>query len=138
MMRIIVNVIWIVLGIVVNFLNVDSFWVGMGSSLLVIGTVNLIRMYRIHKNEAYKERVEIELNDERNRYIRSKAWAWAGYLFVMIAAVGSIVLRILKMNTLSIACGLAVLLMIVLFWISYYMLGKKYIFLSAGLARRCG
>lgn len=126
MMRIIVNVIWIVLGIVVNFLNVDSFWVGMGSSLLVIGTVNLIRMYRIHKNEAYKERVEIELNDERNRYIRSKAWAWAGYLFVMIAAVGSIVLRILKMNTLSIACGLAVLLMIVLFWISYYMLGKKY------------
>ena len=125
-MRIIVNVIWIVLGIVVNFLNVDSFWVGMGSSLLVIGTVNLIRMYRIHKNEAYKERVEIELNDERNRYIRSKAWAWAGYLFVMIAAVGSIVLRILKMNTLSIACGLAVLLMIVLFWISYYMLGKKY------------
>lgn len=126
MMRIIVNVIWIVLGIVVNFLKVDSFWVGMGSSLLVIGTVNLIRMYRIHKNEAYKERVEIELNDERNRYIRSKAWAWAGYLFVMIAAVGSIVLRILKMNTLSIACGLAVLLMIVLFWISYYMLGKKY------------
>ena len=126
MMRIIVNVIWIVLGIVVNFLNVDSFWVGMGSSLLVIGTVNLIRMYRIHKNEAYKERIEIELNDERNRYIRSKAWAWAGYLFVMIAAVGSIVLRILKMNTLSIACGLAVLLMIVLFWISYYMLGKKY------------
>ena len=78
MIRIIVNVIWIVLGIVVNFLNVDSFWVGMGSSLLVIGTVNLIRMYRIHKNEAYKERVEIELNDERNRYIRSKAWAWAG------------------------------------------------------------
>lgn len=126
MMRIIVNVIWIVLGIVVNFLNVDSFWVGMGSSLLVIGTVNLIRMYRIHKNEAYKERLEIELNDERNRYIRSKAWAWAGYMFVMIAAVSSIVLRILKMNTLSIACGLAVLLMIVLFWISYYMLGKKY------------
>ena len=130
MKNIVINILWMIIGIGLTVLSIfektDSFWSGVGASFLVVGVVNLLRMYRINKNDAYKEKIELELNDERNRYIRSKAWAWAGYLFVMIAAVGSIVLRILKMNTLSIACGLAVLLMIVLFWISYYMLGKKY------------
>ena len=36
------------------------------------------------KNEAYREKIEIEEKDERNHFIRNKAWAWAGYLYVMI------------------------------------------------------
>ena len=63
---------------------VDEFWNGMGASLLIIGVIQFVRQYRLNKNEAYREKVEIETNDERNRFIRNKAWAWAGYLFVMI------------------------------------------------------
>ena len=126
MKNMVVNSVFIILGITLNVLNIDPFWTGMGSSLIVIGCVNLLRMYRINKNEAYKEKVELELNDERNRFIRNKAWAWSGYLFVMIAAVLSIVFRVMGLNTLSIASGFAVLIEIVLFWISYYVLGKKY------------
>ena len=125
-----VSMIYIVIGTILLGLGfagmVDEFWNGMGSALLVIGVIQLIRRYRLDKNEAYREKVEIETNDERNRFIRNKAWAWAGYLFVMIMAVASIVLRIFEQNLLSIATAGAVCLMIVLFWGSYLFLKRKY------------
>ena len=125
-----VSIFYIVLGAILIGLGfagkVDEFWNGMGSALLVIGVIQLIRRYRLDKNEAYREKVEIETNDERNRFIRNKAWAWAGYLFVMIMAVASIILRIFEQALLSIATSGAVCLMIVLFWGSYIFLKRKY------------
>ena len=125
-----VSIIYIIIGAILLGLGfagkVDEFWNGMGSALLVIGVIQLIRRYRLNKNEAYREKMEIENNDERNKFIRNKAWAWAGYLFVMIMAVASIVLKIFKQDVLSIAAGGAVCLMILLFWGSYFFLKRKY------------
>ena len=125
-----VSIFYIVLGAVLIVLSfagiVDEFWNGMGFALLVIGVIQLIRRYRLDKNEAYREKMEIEASDERNKFIRNKAWAWAGYLFVMIMAVASIVLRIFEQDLLSIATAGAVCLMLVLFWFSYYFLKRKY------------
>ena len=105
---------------------VDEFWSGMGSALLVVGILQVLRFYRLRTNDAYREKVEIEASDERNRFIRSKAWAWAGYLFILIAAVTSIVLRILGQELLSLAASCAVCLMLLLFWVCYQILRKKY------------
>ena len=125
-----VSIIYLLIGVILIGLSfagmVDEFWNGMGSALLVMGVIQLIRRYRLDKNEAYREKIEIETNDERNKFIRNKAWAWAGYLFVMIMAVASIVLRIFEQNLLSIATSGAVCLMLVLFWCSYYFLKRKY------------
>lgn len=125
-----VSIIYILIGGILIGLGfagiVDEFWNGMGSALLVMGVIQLIRRYRLEKNEVYREKVEIETNDERNRFIRNKAWAWAGYLFVMIMAVACIVLRIMGEDVLSIAASGSVCLMIVLFWISFYILRRKY------------
>ena len=125
-----VSIIYLIIGVILIGLGfagvVDEFWNGMGSALLVIGVIQFIRRHRLEKNEAYREKVEIETNDERNKFIRNKAWAWAGYLFVMIMAVASIVLRILEQNLLSIATSGAVCLMLVLFWGSYFFLRRKY------------
>ena len=125
-----VSIVYIILGVMLIGLGfagkVDEFWNGMGSALLVIGVIQLIRRYRLDRNEAYREKIEIETNDERNKFIRNKAWAWAGYLFVMIMAVGSIVLRIMGQNELSIAVSGTVCLMLVLFWGSYIFLKRKY------------
>lgn len=125
-----VSIIYIIIGAILLGLGfagkVDEFWNGMGSALLVIGVIQLIRRYRLDKNEAYREKMEIENNDERNKFIRNKAWAWAGYLFVMITAVASIVFRIFEQNLLSIAAGGAVCLMILLFWGAYFFLKRKY------------
>ena len=125
-----VSIIYIVIGAILLGLGfvgmVDEFWNGMGSALLVIGIIQLVRRYRLDRNEVYREKVEIETNDERNKFIRNKAWAWAGYLFVMIMAVASIVLRIVEQDLLSIAAGGAVCLMVLLFWGAYLFLKRKY------------
>ena len=125
-----VSALYITIGIILIGLGfagmVDEFWNGMGSALLVIGVIQLIRRYRLEKNEAYREKIEIETNDERNHFIRNKAWAWAGYLFVMIMAVGCIILRIVGQDTLSMAASGSVCIMLVLFWCSYYFLKRKY------------
>ena len=125
-----VSIIYVILGVVLIGLGfiekLDSFWSGMGGAFFVIGVVRFLRTYRLNKNEEYREKVEIEENDERNRFIRNKAWAWAGYLFVMIVAVAAIVLKIMGQDMLSIAAGAAVCLVILLFWLSYFILRRKY------------
>ena len=125
-----VSVFYIIIGAITICFSfagmVDEFWSGMGSSLFVIGVIQLIRFYRFQKNEAYREKIETEERDERNHFIRNKAWAWAGYLFVMIMAVMSIILKVLGQDVLSVAASGAVCLVLVLFWVSYYILKKKY------------
>lgn len=125
-----VSVAYIVIGAILIALSfagkVDSFWNGMGSGLLVVGVIQLIRFYRLNTDEAYREKMEIEINDERNHYIRNKAWAWAGYLFVMIMAVACIILKIMGQDEMSLAASGALCLVLVLFWVSYMVLQRKY------------
>ena len=128
--RTIMSVLWVVIGAVLTTLGIaeklDPFWSGMGSALLLIGTLQLLRNYRLRKNSAYREKMETAITDERNHFIRSKAWAWAGYLFILISAVSVIILKVMGQELLSMACAYAVCLMLVLYWVSYYILQRKY------------
>ena len=120
---IIAGVILLVLGV---FEIVDSFWSGMGSTLCVIGIIRFVRNYRLNKDEEYREKVEIELTDERNRFIRNKAWAWAGYSYILISASACIVFKIMNQNVLSMYASGSTCLVIVLFWLFYHYLRRKY------------
>ena len=128
--RIIMSIIWLILGIVLVGLGfaeiVDEFWSGMGSALAVVGILQLLRFYRFSKNEAYREKKEIEASDERNHFIRNKAWAWAGYIFVMASAVSVIVLKLVGQDLLSMAAAVAECFMLILYWIAYMVLKRKY------------
>ena len=105
---------------------VDEFWSGMGSALLVIGVIRLLRFYRLKKNDSYREKMETAQTDERNQFIRAKAWSWAGYLFIMVTAVATIIFRILGKDLLSQVASYSVCLMLVLYWVSYFVLKKRY------------
>lgn len=128
--RIAAQILWASLGGILLVLGyfqlVDPFWSGMGVALMVVGVMRLIRAYRFSKDASYREKVEIEIGDERNRYLRGKAWAWAGYLFILITAVAVIVLKVVGQELLSIAAGGAICLMLVLYWGAYLLLRKKY------------
>ena len=128
--RIFVFIIYLILGITLMLLGVleilDSFWSGMGGALIAVGILRVIRILRYCKDESYRENIEIETNDERNQFIRNKAWAWSGYWFVMIAAISCIVLKLLGQDLLSIAAAFAVWVFMVLYWICYLILKKKY------------
>ena len=105
---------------------VDEYWSGMGFALLIVGVVFLLRQFKYKTNEEYRERYDVERSDERNRYLSGKAWAWAGYLFVMIAAVGSIMLKMAGREELMLMASGSVCLIMALYWISYIILKKKY------------
>ena len=104
----------------------DSFWSGMGTALLTMGVFFLLRGIKYRKNEEYKEEVDTEANDERNKFLSMKAWSWAGYLFVMICAVAAIVMKILKYDTYVYISAGSICLIMVLYWIVYMILRKKY------------
>lgn len=128
--RIIAYVLYIILGAVLvgfGFAGVlDSFWSGMGSALIAVGIICIAQILRYRKDEAYREEKEIEAKDERNQFIRNKAWAWAGYLFVLIAAISTIVFKLLGQDLLSMVAGFAICILMILYWLCYLVLRKKY------------
>ena len=127
---IIFGVIWFLLGLVLTVLccleTLDEFWSGMGSALMVVGVVRLLRSYRFSRSETYREKREVAETDERLHFIRNKAWAWAGYLFIIICAIGTIIFKLLGQDLLCMFLSGAVCLMLVLFWVSFFILKKKY------------
>lgn len=128
--RFIASIAEIAVGIILFICNlagiIDDYWSGMGTALIIVGVLQLIRQIKYRTNEAYREAVDVEVNDERNKYLSMKAWSWAGYWFVMIGAVASVVLKILGQDELVPLAAGSVCLVMVLYWLSYLYLKKKY------------
>lgn len=128
--RIVAYIIYLVTGVTLLVLGalevLDSFWSGMGGALIAMGILRVIQLLRYSKDEAYREKWDVETQDERNQFLRNKAWAWAGYLFVLIAAVCAIVFKLLGQELLSMAAGFAVCILVLLYWVCYLVLKKKY------------
>ena len=128
--RLIASIVEIILGIALwvcgIFGIIDSYWSGAGAGLIGVGIVFLIRSIRYKRDPEYKEEYDIEMTDERNKFIRLKAWSWAGYLFMMIAAVGSIGFKLAGREDLMMFSSGCVCLVVVLYWLSYVVLKNKY------------
>ena len=88
--------------------------------------LNIIRVVKYKKNDEYREKWAIEVNDERNKYLRLKSWAWAGYLFVMSGAIGTIGFKLAGKEDLMKMASYSVCYIMILFWISNIFLRKKY------------
>ena len=128
--RLISIIMEIVIGIVLAVCGytgiVDEYWGGMGTALVIVGSLMLVRQIKYKTNTSYKEEVDVQVNDERYKYLRVKAWSWAGYIFVIIASIASIALRALDFRELSMFASACVCLIILSYWISYMILQKKY------------
>ena len=128
--RFIFSIAWIVPGItflVCSILGIlDDFWSGLGCGLFAVGTMQLIRVKRYASNPDYRTAVDTEVNDERNKYISMRAWAWAGYSYIMICAAAVILLKIAGMDSyVGIASG-GLCLMLVMYRFFYFILQRKY------------
>lgn len=128
--RMILSCSYILAGIVLSVCGIaqilDNFWSGLGGGLIGVGAIQLYKHLRYNRDAAYKEAVDTARSDERNGFIANKAMSWAGYLFVMIASIGTIVFQIAGMRDLSLFCGGSVCLVLVLYWLSYLYISKKY------------
>lgn len=128
--RIYMSVFWVVLGGVLVGLElarrVDEFWGSMGFALLMVGLLQIMRFVRYQRNEEYREKVDVQNKDERNRFLANKAWAWAGYWLVFLCGVGTIVFKLLGREDLMMFSSGIVCLMLVLYWACYTVLKRKY------------
>lgn len=128
--RMIFGIIWILAGAALLILGilgqVDSYWSGMGSGLLAVGILQALRYIRYMRDEDYKEKADIANTDERVRFISGRAWAWTGYCLVIIAAVASIVFKLLGREDMMMFCSYSVCIIVVLYWLSYTILNRKY------------
>ena len=128
--RMIASIVEIILGLALCICSaiglIDSYWGGMGGGLMGVGIVFLIRSIRYKRDPEYKEECDVEMNDERNKFIRLKAWSWAGYLYMMLAAVGSIAFKLMGREDLMFFCSGSVCLVLVLYLISYVIVKNKY------------
>lgn len=128
--RLISSILEIVIGVVLcvcYFTNlIDEFWSGMGVALIVVGALFLFRNIKYQTNEKYREEIDVQNSDERNKFLSLKAWSWSGYLFVIIAAIGTIIFKFVGKEELMMLSSGAVCLIVFLYWISYIILRKKY------------
>ena len=128
--RMILSVFWVVLGVALIGCNMagllDDYWCGMGGGLLGVGVFQVIRNVRYLNNPAYREKVNTTNNDERNKFLANKAWAWAGYLTVLTGAVATIAFQLLGWRELSQFAAIGICVILVFYWVSYLVLQKKY------------
>ena len=109
-----------------EFAAIDSYWSGLGRALIVVSALQMIRIVRYNTNAKYKEETDIAVQDERNRFLRAKALSWAAYLYIILAAVATIVFKLLGNDTLMFAASGSVCLILVLYWVSYVIIRKIY------------
>ena len=129
--RLVLSIFWVVLGMVLVALSItevldSSVYAGMGGALAAVGALQTIRHIQYRRNEDYREKVDTEVNDERNRFLRMKSWSWAGYIVVLVEAIGVIVAMIMGKETLQMVLAYSVCLILCAYWISYLVLSRKY------------
>ena len=128
--RIVIQILEILAGIILLGLGiagkVDEFWSGMGGALIGVGAMRLVQILRYRNNEAYRENVNTERNDERNQFLRMKAWQLTAGWFVIIAAIGTFIFKFMGREDLMMLCSGGICLMVTLYWVIYLCLRKKY------------
>ena len=124
------NIFWIVLGAVLVICGaadiLDSYWSGMGGALVAVGGIHTVQQIKFRKNKEYREKIEIESKDERNKFIALNSWAWAGYVFVILNGFGSIGFKLAGNDMLSQYCAFTVCIVLLIYCVCYFVLRKKY------------
>ena len=129
--RLALSIFWAVVGLVLTVLSVtevldSSIYSGMGGALMAVGVLQAIRNVKYRKDADYREKIDVEANDERNRFLRMKSWSWASYIAILVESVGVIVAIILGEETVRLILSLSVCLILVASWVSYLILSRKY------------
>lgn len=129
--RLALSIFWILLGVALMWLSIaevldSSYYSGMGGALIAVGVLQVIRNLRYRRNTDYQEKVDIEYNDERNKYLRMKSWSWTGYIVVLTEGIGVIAAMIMGQHTIQLILSYSVCLIVFLYWVIYLILSRKY------------
>ena len=129
--RFYIAVSYIVLGLILiaaDALNhfENQFFFSFGITLIVMGILRLIRHRKVTKDESTIRRQEVAETDERTLMMAEKARSWAFTYSILIAGIAVIVLSLLGKHDTAQPFAWYVCGMVVLYWIFWLILQKKY------------
>ena len=126
-----VAVVFILLGLALVAMSAaqsfeNEFYVAYGLALIIMGIARLILQRRITKDEKSIRSRELAESDERFRMLSERARSWAYSFSVMVAGIVVIVLSLLGKHDMAQPFAWYVCGMVLLYWIFWVILGKKY------------
>ena len=129
--RLVLSIFWIVLGITLMILSIaevldDSVYSGMGGALTAVGALQLMRNLKYRRDPEYREKIDTELGDERNRFLQMKSWSWAGYIAVMVQSAASVAAYFMGQRTVQLVLWYSICLLGLAYWVSWMILSRKY------------
>lgn len=128
--RLWVAIIYVALGIIMTVGGTvtktdNSFISSFGLILAVMGVVRMRNYLIITKNEERIKKQEIMETDERNVSIVNKARSITFTAYVLLLGVAVIVLSLLNMREIAAWISYSIFLLIIIYWISYFIIRKK-------------
>ena len=128
--RLYVAIICIALGvvmIVIPFLMPlpDDFLSSFGVAMVVVGLARVRKYRMITKTEETVRKQEITETDERNLEIINRARSAAFSIYLLLLAVGVIVLSLFGLHEVARWISFAVFLLVLIYWICYLVYRKK-------------
>ncbi len=129
--KLVLSVFWAIMGIALIVLSITEvlnspIYAGIGGSLTAVGIHQAIRNLKYRKDPDYRKKVDTEIQDERNSFLRMKSWACAGYIMLFVEGIGAIAAIILNQRTIQLILSYSVCMLLAAYWISYLILSKKY------------
>ena len=127
-----VSVVEIIIGMIIDVLALSglvedpSVLTGIGSGILAIGIVQLLRVIRMEQNPELKKRIETASKDERYAFISMKAKEAAFAIYLLITAVLCMVSMILGYGEEGMMAGMSICLLVILYTVLFHSLARKY------------
>ena len=122
---------WIAFGAILLYLSfrniiVEESMCWFGGFLIAIGGLQVRNQLRYRTDPDFRKKTDVEAADERNRYLRMKAWSWTGYIFVVGAGVLVICLQLIGKKDASVLLSYCVCAELMIYLVSYWILGRRY------------
>ena len=127
-----VSVVEIIIGMIIDVLALSglvedpSVLTGIGSGILAIGIVQLLRVIRMEQNPELKKRIETASKDERYAFIFMKAKEAAFAIYLLITGVLCMVWMILGYREEGMMAGMSICLLVILYTVLFHILARKY------------
>lgn len=123
--------VYILIGVGMIILNVtgiltNDIMSSFGLMLFVIGIARMVQYKRITADSESLNARRIAENDERNVMLWTKARSLATSVYLLLLAVMVIVLYIINMQTAAQIVSYCMLAFVVIYWICYFIVSKKY------------
>lgn len=99
---------------------------GMGSGILAVGVVQLLRACRLRANPEYQKRMETVAKDERYAFISMKAKEAAFGIYLIIAAVLCLAWMLFGSREQGILAGMSIGLLVFLYAVMFWVMARKY------------